>query len=104
MESSPKDQQGAAGGSCRSAPGQVVHLLLGPQADDFAGVELAEALLEAIIVLDVAVAVLELVERRLEDLEHHLIWDHNLRLLLQPVHTDTHTETHKHDNDMNLHH
>lgn len=66
-------------------PAEVVHLLLGPQADDLAWVQFAEALLEAVVVLDVAVAVFELVERRLEDLQHHLVWD---GLLLQ---ADTHT-------------
>lgn len=61
-------------------PGQVVHLLLGPQPDDFAWVQFAEAIFEAIVVFDVTVSVLELVQRRLEDLQHHLIRD---GLLLQ---------------------
>lgn len=68
-------------------PGQVVHLLLGPQADDFSWVQFAEAVFEAIVIFDVAVSVLELVERRLENLQHHFIrnW-----LLLQ-----TNVNTHK---------
>lgn len=69
----------------RRVPVQVVILLLGPQPDDFPRVQFAEAIYEAIVVFDVAVSVLELVERRLEHLQHHFIWD---RLLLQ---ADAHT-------------
>lgn len=69
----------------RRVPVQVVILLLGPQPDDFPRVQFAEAIYEAIVVFDVAVSVLELVERRLEHLQHHFIRD---RLLLQ---ADAHT-------------
>lgn len=52
-----------------------MHLFLSPEADDLAGIQLAEAFLEAVVVLDVLVAVLELIECGLEDLEYTLIWD-----------------------------
>jgi hypothetical protein len=52
-----------------------VHFFLSPEADDLAGIQLAEAFLEAVVVLDVLVAVLELIECGLEDLEYTLIWD-----------------------------
>lgn len=61
-------------------PGQVVHLLLRPQPDDLARVQLAEAVDEAVVVFDVAVPVLELIEGRLVDLQDHFLWN---RLLLQ---------------------
>ena len=50
-------------------PLEVVHLLLCPQPYHLAGVHLAEAVLEAVVVLDVAVPVPELVEGGLEDFE-----------------------------------
>lgn len=65
-----------------------MHLLLGPQSDDFTWVQFAEAVYEAVVVFDVAVAVLELIQRRLEHLQHHLIGN---RLLLQ---ADTHAHAH----------
>lgn len=64
-----------------------MHLLLGPQTDDLAWVQFAEAVLEAVVVFDVAVSVLELVQRRFKHLQHHLVWD---GLLLQ---ADAHTHT-----------
>lgn len=64
-----------------------MHLLLGPQPDDFARVQFAESVLEAIVVFDVSVSVLELVQRRLKHLQHHFVRD---RLLLQAV-TRKHT-------------
>lgn len=45
-----------------------MHLLLCPHPDDLAGVQLAEAVLEAIVILDVLVSVLEFVKGRLEHL------------------------------------
>lgn len=61
-------------------PAQVVHLLLGPQPDDFAWVQFAESFFEAIVIFDVTVSVLELIECCFKHLQHHLVWD---RLLLQ---------------------
>jgi hypothetical protein len=55
-------------------PLQVVHLLLGPHADNLARVLFPEASLEAIVVLDVAVSVLEFVQCGLEDLHRTLRW------------------------------
>lgn len=66
-------------------PAQVVHLLLCPQSNDLAWVQFAEAIFEAIIIFDVAIPVLELVQCRLEHLQHHLVGN---RLLLQ---AETHT-------------
>lgn len=63
-----------------------MHLLLGPQPDDLARVELAEAVFEAVVIFDVAVSVLELVQRGLEHLQNHLVWN---RLLLQTDQTQT---------------
>lgn len=74
----------------RFVPAQVVQLLLGPQPDDFPRVQFAEAIYEAIVVFDVAVSVLEFIERRLEHLQHHFIRD---GLLLQ---ADTHTHINTH--------
>lgn len=68
----------------RARPAEVVHLLLGPQANDLARVELGEAVDEAIVVFDVAVSVLELVQGGLEHLEDHLVWNW---LLIQTMHT-----------------
>lgn len=66
-----------------------MHLLLSPQADDRAGVQLAEAVYEAVVILDVLVTVLELVKCGLEDLEHTLIWD---SILLHARRGKTHTQ------------
>lgn len=52
-----------------------MHLLLSPQPDDFARVQFAETVFEAIVIFDVAVSVLELVQCRLKHLQHHFIWD-----------------------------
>lgn len=65
-------------------PVEVVHLLLGPQPDDLAWVQFAESVDEAIVVFDVSISVLKLVERRLEHLQHHLLWN---GLLLQAENT-----------------
>lgn len=54
-----------------------MHLLLSPQADNFARVQLAEAVFEAVVVLDVFVPVLKLIQGGLENLEDTLFW-HNL--------------------------
>lgn len=64
--------------SCRHSPFQVSHFLLGPEFDELAWVDLAQPVLEAMVVLDVAVSVLELVQGRLEDLHGTLGWDHHL--------------------------
>lgn len=64
-----------------------MHLFLRPQPDDFAWVEFAEAVDEAIVVLDVAVSILEVIECGFENLQNHLVGN---RLLLQ---TRTHTHT-----------
>lgn len=85
MEPAPASVRPAAPVGGR-LPGQVVHLLLGPQTDDLAWVQFAEAVDEAVVVFDVAVSVLELVERRLVDLQHHFVWN---GLLLQ---ADAHTQ------------
>ena len=55
-------------------PLQVVHLLLGPHADNLARVLFPEASLETIVVLDVAISVLEFVQCGLEDLHRTLRW------------------------------
>lgn len=57
-----------------------MHLLLSPQPNDFAWVQFAEAVDEAVVIFDVAVSVSELIESCLEDLQHHFLRD---RLLLQ---------------------
>lgn len=72
-------------------PAQVVHLLLCPQSNGLAWVQFAEAIFEAIVIFDVAIPVLELVQSRLEHLQHHLVGN---RLLLQ-------AETHKHGASFN---
>lgn len=64
-----------------------MHLLLRPQADDLAWVQFAEAIDETVIVFDVAIPVFELVQRSLENLQNHLVWNW---LLLQ-AESDTHT-------------
>lgn len=53
-------------------PGEVVHLLLSPQADNFARVQLAEAVSEAVVILDIFVPVLKLIQCGLENLEDTL--------------------------------
>ena len=65
-------------------PGQVVHLFLCPQPDDLAWVEFAEAVLESVVVFNIAVPVLEFIQRGFEHLQYHLFWH---GLLLQPGHT-----------------
>ena len=50
-------------------PFEVVHLLLGPQLDHLAWVLLPESIFEAVVILDVAISVLELIESRLEDFD-----------------------------------
>lgn len=52
-----------------------MHFLLCPQTNDLAGVQLAEAVLEAVVILDVLVPVLKLIECGLEDLQYHLLWN-----------------------------
>lgn len=52
-----------------------MHLLLGPQADDFARVQLAESIFKAIVVLDVFIPVLKFIQRGLENLENALLWN-----------------------------
>lgn len=49
-----------------------MHLLLSPQADNFARIQLAEAVFEAVVVLDVFVPVLKLIQGGLENLEDTL--------------------------------
>lgn len=60
-------------------PFEVVHLLLGPQLDHFAWVLLPEPVFEAVVILDVAIPVLELIESRLEDFDGTL-WGDGLAL------------------------
>lgn len=50
-------------------PFEVVHLLLGPQLDHLAWVLLPKPIFEAVVILDVAISVLELIESRLEDFD-----------------------------------
>lgn len=64
-----------------------MHLLLCPQSDDLAWVQFAEAIDEAVIVFDVAIPVLELVQRRLEHLQNHLAWNQ------LPLQAESHTHT-----------
>lgn len=52
-----------------------MHLLLGPKADDFARVQLAESIFEAIVILDVFIPVLKFIQRCLENLENALLWN-----------------------------
>lgn len=58
-----------------SSPDEVVHLLLGPQADDLARVQLAKAIFKAIVVFDVFIPVLKFIQRCLENLENALLWN-----------------------------
>ena len=53
-------------------PVQIVHLLLRPEFDELPGVLLAHHVLEAEVVLDVAVAILELIQCRLKHLDSTL--------------------------------
>ena len=53
-------------------PLQIVHLFLCPHSHHLPGVLLAEAGLEAVIVFDVAIAILEFVESGLEHLHSTL--------------------------------
>lgn len=59
-------------------PGEVVHLLLSPQAYNFARIQLAEAVFEAVVVLDIFVPVLKLIQGGLENLEDTLFWNNLL--------------------------
>ena len=61
--------------SVNQSPSQVVHLLLCPKTDDLARVELAEAVLKAVVILDILVSVPELIQCRLKHLQHTLRWD-----------------------------
>ena len=56
-----------------------MHLLLGPQLDHLAWVLLAKPIFEAVVILDVAVSVLELIESCLEDFDGTL-WGDGLTL------------------------
>ncbi len=63
---------------CNHSPFQVSHFFLGPELHKFARVALAESVLEAIVVFDVAVPVLEFVKCGLEDLDGTFTWNHKL--------------------------
>lgn len=58
-----------------TSPFQVVHLFLSPKLHQLSWVYLPKPVLEAIVILDVAVSVLELVQCCLEDLDSTLGWD-----------------------------
>lgn len=54
------------------SPGEVVHLFFSPQTDDFARIQLAEAVFEAVVVFDVFVPVFKLIQGGFEHLEDTL--------------------------------
>ena len=56
-------------------PFEVVHLLFSPQLDHLAWVLLPKPIFEAVVILDVAVSVLELIESCLEDFDGTLWGD-----------------------------
>lgn len=60
------------------SPGEVVHLLLSPQVDNFARIQLAEAVFEAVVILDIFVPVLKLIQGGLENFEDTLFWNNLL--------------------------
>ena len=60
-------------------PFEVVHLLFSPQLDHLAWVLLPKSIFEAVVILDVAVSVLELIESCLEDFDGTL-WGDGLAL------------------------
>ncbi len=60
------------------SPGEVVHLFLSPQADNFARIQLAEAVFEAVVILDIFVPVLKLIQSGLENFEDTLFWNNLL--------------------------
>ena len=70
---------GSLGQTRHHVPFEVVHLLLGPQLDHLAWVLLAKPIFEAVVILDVAVSVLELIESCLEDFDGTL-WGDGLTL------------------------
>lgn len=55
-----------------------MHLLLSPQADNFARIQLAEAVFEAVVILDIFVPVLKLIQGGLENFEDTLFWNNLL--------------------------
>lgn len=59
-------------------PCQVVHLFFSPQTDDLARIQLAEAVFEAIIILNVFVPVFEFIQSCLKYLEYTLLWNDHL--------------------------
>ncbi len=60
------------------SPGEVVHLFLSPQADNFTRIQLAEAVFEAVVILDIFVPVLKLIQSGLENFEDTLFWNNLL--------------------------